>query len=219
MDDSETGPDNAAPPPPAEAQSGRPNANYRLSKESADEEQLVFYYNREERLAKAPQVVRDLYKKEEAPRRFGLFRSLVSTRPRAMMFGSIVMICAAILVLSILGYTSDAHDLDGNRVAIQAVRFEGAVIVTLKKTVQTGLFAREPYTGAVDIAVSPAARAGPAAGGGEGEAALPPVFIHRVFFTLEPAEEYRFAVPVDSGELVLVFHTEQKMLSVTIRPE
>lgn len=217
MDDSETRPDNAAPPPPAEPQSGRPNANYRLSKESVNEEQLVFYYNREERLAKAPQVVRDLYKKEEAPRRFGLFRSLVSTRPRAMMFGSIVMICAAILVLSILGYTSDAHDLDGNRVAIRAVRFEGAVIVTLKKTVQTGLFAREPYTGAVDIAAW--GTTAPASGGGEGDAAPPPVFVHRVFFTLEPAEEYRFAVPVDAGELMLIFRTEKKTLTVTIRPE
>jgi len=46
-----------------ESNDTRPNAAYKLSGEGnpPDNSELVFYYNREKRLEKAPQPVRDLY--------------------------------------------------------------------------------------------------------------------------------------------------------------
>jgi hypothetical protein len=188
----------------------RPNAKYGLSRRQVNEDELVFYYNRERRLAKAPQAVRDLYK-EEPKRRFNLLKPLIGSRPRAMMFGSIVLICVAMLILSILGYTGDTCDLEGNRLFMQADRYEGMVMLTLKKTIQrNGLFRVDNvYTGAVDIAITPKAVLTEAL----------PVFTHRIFFTLEDEEQYRFVLPFDTDELVLVFQTEKTSLSTTVTVE
>jgi hypothetical protein len=195
----------------------RPNAQYRLSGKRADGEDITFHYSRERRLEKAPQAVRDLYR-EEAPPRFNLLRPLIGTRPRAMMFGSIVFICMAILILSIFGYPGNTYSLAGNALSVQARKYEGALVVTLKKTVKKGgLFSDGgAYTGAVDVAVSPALRAG-APQGETGEAL--PVFFHRLFFSLENTEEYRFSVPFDSDELVMVLQTEKNTLNLKIKLE
>ena len=194
----------------------RPNAKYRLSSRKTTDDELTFYYNRERRLAKAPQTVRDLYR-EEKPRRFGLLAPLIGSKPRALMFGSIVLICAALLILSIFGYTGGAHELDGNRVTVRALRYEGTLVVELQKAVKNGgLFdSAPPYSGAVDIAVAPALR-NSVGRSGEGGDTLP-VFSQRVFFTLEPKEFYRFALPFDAEELALVLQTEQKSLSITVQ--
>ena len=197
---------------PEDAGPKRPNAKYRLSKENITEDQITYYYNREERLSKAPQTVRDLYR-EEPPKRFSLLRPLTGSKPRLMMFGSIVLICAAIMVLSVFGYTSSSWDFDGNQVSIQALKYEDTVIVALKKSIKKNFFGMTAaaYTGAVNIAVSPA-------GMDRGE--LPGgIFYHRVFFTLEEREDYRFTVPFEEDELILVLQSERKTLSVKIKPE
>jgi hypothetical protein len=189
----------------------RPNAAYRLSKETVEGDQLTFYYDRQQRLAKAPKVVKELCK-EEPPPRFSLLKPLTGSKPRAMMFASIVLICAGMLVISVFEYTRGAHELAGNRVSIQANRYEGATGVTLKKSSSKGgLFSSKesPYIGAVDIAVSPVKHAG---------TEMPPVLFHRVIFSHNTAEEYRFSVPYDSDELVLVLQTGQKSLNVKIKP-
>ncbi|MDR2478612.1 MAG: hypothetical protein LBD48_04785 [Treponema sp.] len=198
---------------PEESPRKRPNAKYRLSKETINEDAITFYYNREERLSKAPQTVRDLYR-EEPPKRFNLLRPLTGSKPRMMMFGSIVLICAAIMVLSVFGYTGSSWDFDGNQLTIQALKYEDTVIVALKKNIKKSLFGftASAYTGAVNIAVMPAGMdSGTEQPGG--------IFYHRVFFTLEEREDYRFAVPFDDDELVLVLQTERKTLSVKIKPE
>lgn len=202
-----------------EPQRERPNANYQLSKQNPGKDELVFYYNRERRLAKAPQAVKDLYR-EEKPKRFGFLAPLLGSKPRAMMFGSIVLICVTMLILSVLGYTSDSYDLEGNQVAVQAIRYEGTVIVALKKTVKKNALFRSAgaYAGAVNIAAFPAkANSGQDPSPSDELTEVPPVFIHRLFFTLEPQEDYRFAVPFDAEALALVLQTEKKTLSITIR--
>jgi hypothetical protein len=73
---------------------------------------------------------------------------------------------------------------------------------------------RRPYTGAVDIAVSPALKTGQEQGFGQED-----IFLHKVFFSLEPQEFYRFSVPFDSDKLALVFQTEKKSLGITVKPE
>jgi hypothetical protein len=193
----------------------RPNANYQLSKENVNGEELVFHYNRERRLAKAPQAVRDLYKPQQS-RRFNLLKPLVSTKPLAMMFASIVIVSVLILVISALGLAGNSYNLDGNRLSLQAIQYEDTVIVAVKKTLPQSVFARlsssTAYTGAVDIAVQPVIKAA---------ANQKPqgVFYHKIFFTLEPEEIYRFSVPFESGELAIVFKTEQKTLGVTLKTE
>jgi hypothetical protein len=61
-------------------------------------EDLVFHYSRERRLSRASPRVRALYENTPKPR-FGLFSSLVDTKPKAMLFAAIVLICLIILLL------------------------------------------------------------------------------------------------------------------------
>lgn len=186
----------------------RPNAKYKLSKPdnavNIKEEDLTFYYNREHRLKKAPQAVRNLYT-EKKVYRFNLLRPLIADKPRAIVFITIIVICATIILLSILGYFDSSYSLDGNNIEISAAKFEDMSIIVLKKTYKKGA---SPYSGAVDIAVSPAE---------SGEDEEYPVFYHRIFFTLETAEEYRFAVPFDSASFAIVLKTEQNFLQLKIK--
>ena len=194
----------------------RPNANYPLSGQNIDENNLVFHYNREHRLAKAPQAVRDMYK-SRPPYRFNLLKPLVSTKPLAMMFGTIIIACICILIISALGLAGSSYNLDGTRVSLQAIQYEGAVIVAVKKTIPKDILTRfssaaSPYSGAVDIAVQPVIKAA-------ADRKPESVFYHKIFFTLEPEEIYRFSVPFDADELAVVFQTEKKELRVTVKVE
>ena len=193
----------------------RPNANYKLSKENIREDELTFHYNREHRLAKAPQSVRDLYK-DEGRKRMGLFRSLTDSKPKVMMLISIVVACLAIGVFSSLGLIGSTYNLDGNELSIQAINYEGTVIVAIKKTSGKNIVSRfiPPYTGEVNIAVSPAAIIS------SGQPLMPEhIFYHKIFFTLESPENYTFAVPFDPEELSFVIQTEKKTLKATVKPE
>jgi hypothetical protein len=195
----------------------RPNANYKLSNENASTEGIVYHYNRERRLEKAPQSVRDLYKAEPV-QKFNFIKPLVRTRPLAMMFATVVVASLLILVVSVLGLASNSHNLDGNQVSIQAIRYEGATIMIVRKVVKKSGLGRvsnlnSAYSGAVDIAVQPLIK--------PGIEDSPPeyIFYHKIFFTFEPEESYRFTVPFDSGELALVLKTEKKTLGLTVKTE
>jgi len=201
----------------------RPNAGYKLSNENANlsEEKIVHYYNREHRLKKARKSVRDLCNTPPQRPRFNLLKPLVGTKPLAMMFFSIIVICVIIVALSLLGLTSADYTLDGNHVSVQAIRYEGAVIMAVDKSTRksSGLdrFSRSapPYTGAVDIAVQPLLK------DGEVRGEIPEdLFFHKIFFTLEPQEYYRFSVPFDTDELAVVLRTEtNKSLQLTVKAE
>jgi len=199
----------------------RPNANYKLSNENAniDEGEIVYHYDRERRLQKVPQRVRDLCN-TPPPQKFNLLRPLVRTKPLAMMFFTIIVICVLILVFSLLGFTAADHILDGNHISIQAIRFEGTIIVAIDKSTKKGsvldrFSSSAPlYTGAVDIAVQPVLKSG------EVQGEIPEdLFFHRIFFTFEPQEYYRFSVPFDTDELAVVLRTETKALRLTIKAE
>ena len=186
----------------------RPNEKYKLSKgdilTDPKEEELVFYYNREHRLAKAPQSVRDLYTAQKKPR-FNLLKPLVADKPRAILFFTIIIICIVIVVFSLLGYFDSSYTLEGNKIEIDGNVLEETVIVVLRKTVKNNA----AYTGAVDIVVSAAAQPD------EGT----PLFYHRVFFTLTPEEDYRFVVPFDSPEFLILVQTEKSVLKIKLKPK
>jgi hypothetical protein len=184
----------------------RPNAKYPLTEKKTDGEKLVFYYSREERLARAPKSVQDLYR--EAPKKkFGFFRVLTATKPLTMLFVSIMIICAFIMVLSILNLSGSRYTLGGNSLSIRAVKFQDETIVVLVKTVPAG---KEAYTGLVDIGVSPAAPEG-------SDPADYPVFTHRIFFSLRDEEEYRFSLPFAADELVMALQGEGDRNSARLR--
>jgi hypothetical protein len=183
----------------------RPNANYKLSKpdtKNVKEEELVFYYNREQRLSKAPLAVQKLYTEHTKKRGVNIFRPLIADKPRAMLFFTIVALCAILLMLSILGFIDKAYTLDGNKLELSGIGFENTAIILIKKTAGKDF----PYTGAVDIAVSPVVEDG----------ADYTVFYHRVFFTLEKNEDYRFVVPFDQSSLAMVLHTEKSTLKIIL---
>ena len=185
----------------------RPNAKYRLTGENADERDIVYRYNRERRLEYAPQSVRDLYE-EDPPRRFGLFKTLINSRPKRMSFASIIILCLAISIVSIFGLTDNSVNLSGNRVSVQAFRLENSVNIVLQKSVRNNLMSRfnQPYTGAVHIAV--------VASDIEEN-----IYFYRVLFTPERSEEFRFTVPFDSDTLTVVMQTETRTVTATVTPE
>jgi hypothetical protein len=193
----------------------RPNVKYNLSNpdnKKTSEEGLTFYYNRERRLENAPKEVQDLYN-DHKPARFGLFRTLIADKPRKILFFSIILLCILIFMLSRMGFFETKHILDGNRIDITGIRIEDTTIVRLRKNAQNA----DAYTGAVNIAVSVPVRL-PVQPSAQAEEENP-VFYHRVFFTLEREEEYRFAVPFDSPELLLVLQSERSTLYMRLNPE
>ena len=191
----------------------KPNANYKLSNESTEGVEIVHHYNREHRLGKAPLAVRNLYE-EQPRRRFGLLHTLVSSRPNAMLFGTIIFLCVLMLMLSLFGFTGDSRELDGNILSVNGKRYEGAVLIEVKKTPRKDKIARhiQAYTGPVEIAVIPAAKKGL-----EQSQQTADVFFHKIFFTNDQEERYLFTVPFDQSELGFVFRTEKKTLSLTIQ--
>jgi len=191
-----------------EERPSRPNAKYKLSKGDGPvnpkEADLVFYYSREHRLAKAPQSVINLYNDAQKKSRFSLIRPLVADKPRLMLFIAIIVICVGIIVLSILGYFDGPYTIDGNKIEVKGTLFDGTTIVDLGKKAKNG----EAYSGAVDITVSAA----------QSDEELP-LFYHRVFFTLTPEEEYLFVVPFDSPELSMMIQTEKSYIIIKFKPE
>ncbi|MCL2179611.1 MAG: hypothetical protein FWB83_00640 [Treponema sp.] len=189
----------------------RPNANYKLSNPDSSEDPqggIVFHYNRGRRLQNAPDSVKSLYLPvNEKQNRFSLLGPLIADRPRRAMFLIIILMCAVIWAFSMAGYFDSGRTLDGNRLEISGAAFEGATIVTIKKTAKNLL--SQPYTGAVDIAVTVPSQA-------EEE---PPVFYHRIYFTMNQTEQYRFAAPFDSKELLMVLQSEKNEIRLSIKTD
>jgi hypothetical protein len=191
----------------------RPNANYKLSNVNINEAEIVYHYNRERRLEKAPQAVRDLYQ-EQPRRRIGLVYTLVGNKSGAMLFGTIVLLCIMMLLLSFFGFTGDSRELDGNILSVKGKNYEGTVIIEVGKKPRKDKFARSVklYTGPVNIAVFPPAKTGR-------EQSQHDIFYHKIFFTNESEEYYRFSVPFDQSELTIIFQTEKKALSMTVKTD
>jgi len=194
----------------------RPNANYKLSKPDdavVPKEELVFYYNREHRLSKAPKYVQELYE-EKKPNRFGwlgFVGVLVADTPRKIMFFTIILMCVLIWLFSFLGFITSPRNLDGNLVSISASFYEKTTIVVINKKTK-GMNA---YTGAVDMAVSVPLPAQEDGSGGQGENAAP-VFYHKIYFTQEKQERYSLAVPFESEELLVVLQTEKNSIKIKV---
>ena len=193
----------------------RPNANYKLSKNEVNPEDVVYHYNREHRLGKAPKAVQELYI-AEGKRRFGIFKSLTDSKPKIMMLISIIFILMLMMTFSFLGITGGAHKIDGLELEVLGIKVEGNIVIALKKTIPKGIFSRlaNPYTGAFEITVMPSELFGT-----EYQVQPEDVFRYKNFFTLDHQQNYNFAVPFTSDELAIIIQTEKSIKKITVKPQ
>jgi hypothetical protein len=185
----------------------RPNDGYPLSPDNNTGEELVFRYSRERRLARAPKKVQELYR-PSPKKKFGFFRSLVATRSLATLFGSIMVLSVITVIMVIYGGAENSKIIEGNRVAVTAMRYQGSTFMVLNKHRKDE---KGAWTGPVDMAVSPAVR--------EGEGGDLPVFSNRLLFSLKREEEFRFSVPFEAAEFLIVLQNESATVDLRTRPK
>jgi hypothetical protein len=155
------------------------------------EEDLVFYYSRERRLERASETVRS-FNAPKGRTKKGFFGAFAANRSQGFLLISIVVMSAMIMLVSAF-VKGDTANFGGNRVEFSAFRFQGSSYLALKKTAPKN---GSPYTGVVNLAVSPAA---PPKGG-----AAVPVITRTVFFSLEAEEEFRMMLPFESAEILIL---------------
>ncbi|MDR2027990.1 MAG: hypothetical protein LBP93_00480 [Treponema sp.] len=170
----------------------------------------VFYYSRSRRLERASDAVRAM--NDPAPqKRPGILRPLVATKSLTFLFLSIVIIVVAFIIISVVSSPEDTSKiLGGNTVAVSALKFQGSTYLVIKKTMGEG----DVYTGTVDLAVSIALPPEDEKTGAEA-----PISTHRIFFSLEPEEEYRLAVPFEAPRLIILMQGGNELIRLSVRPE
>jgi hypothetical protein len=214
-DDNKNEPKNGAPENSSQNEKKqRPNAKYKLTGENIDlekhPEKIVYHYDRERRLANAPQSVQDLYN-AQPKRRFGFFSSLVGDKQRRGLFIAIIFLCALIMVLSRLNFLgTSSHEFDGNRLSL-SVDFsnESFILNILKVQENRG----RPYTGSVDISVFPIMHDMPL--GSNENTVQVGAFYNRIFFTDREEEFFSFALPFSEGDIAVIIRNENKTLTLT----
>jgi hypothetical protein len=173
---------------------------------------VTFYYNRERRLERASSAVRAL-NEEGPPVRGGVIRSLTSTKPHQLLFISILIIMAMIMVFSALsGGSRGSLAIAGNTLRISAGRAGNESFMVINKTIAAK--AENPYIGEVYVGVSPIVRSSK-----KTESADIPVFTARLFFTLEEEEEYRLVLPFNGEQYMLLFQAGDRRATVRVKAE
>jgi hypothetical protein len=121
-----------------------------------------------------------------------------------------MIIFAGMMVLSNLSDSrSGGLVLEGNTLRISAGGGpEPFILIT--KTIAPGVEA--PYTGAVQVGVSPFVKSP-----GKTDPADIPVFTDQVFFTLEGEEAYRFDLPFSAETYLLLFQAGDQRVSTRVR--
>lgn len=97
----------------------------------AGSDRLVFRYNRERRLERASEDVRKMYE-DGYVRKKGLLRGLTANAGSRSVFFSIIVLCVAIVFLSLFGNRGDSVSLDGATAAIKAFPYDGSMYVTFE---------------------------------------------------------------------------------------
>jgi hypothetical protein len=164
------------------------------------EEDLVFYYSREHRLERASESVRQLNTPAKSGKR-GFFSGILANKSQGFLLISIMVMSVMIMLVSIFT-RGDSAVFGGNRVEFSALRFQGATYLALKKTAR-----KSPYTGTVNLAVSPSGEAGEDI----------PIVTHTIFFSLVEEEEYRLRLPFESGELLILAERPGELKKFTVK--
>jgi hypothetical protein len=132
-----------------------------------------------------------------------------------MLLITIVIFSFVLMFLSQGLKASSGAKLAGNTLTVSAMSVPGqdgkdedvTYLAVLKKA-----DSERAYTGPVDVAVSIYQKEGE---GGEDM----PITAHRIFFTLESEEDFRFSVPFTGPELILVFRAEDVLATLRVKPD
>ena len=100
--------------------------------ETVREEELVFYYNRAERLERAGENVRRYYDGTAPKPPKGLFKALVHTKQSRVMLFAVVLSVLVVLAVAFLTGKTDSQSADGVRFSLSAFSFEDSVYVSVK---------------------------------------------------------------------------------------
>ena len=188
---------------------GKMSDNEKPRENDAAEKDLVFHYSREHRLSSAPAAVRELYNGNST--RTSLGKSLFGSKGNAVIFMSIVIMCAMIGILSQFSSRGTTAKLGANTLNLSLIREKEALGLRILKTVpKSGEF----YIGAVDIAVSPAI---PVSEEGETPGEFPLVFSHRFFFNPADTETFIIALPFDGDSFYVLLSTDDERKVVRLR--
>jgi hypothetical protein len=171
--------------------------------ETRGDGELTFYYSREHRLEHASETVRQM--NDPVPKkRLSMIRTLTATKSSAFLFISIIVL----LVMSgLMSYVISANRLNvaGNTITVSAERAEGATFLVLRKTAK-----KDNYTGVVDLAVS-------VVGGADNTGTAGGTAI-RLVFSSQETEEFRFSVPLEADELLVVMLAGTKSGQIKVKP-
>lgn len=110
---------------------------------SEGDDSLVFYYNRERRIAHAPKIVQDYYGGKMQIGSRGIFRSLVATRGNRALFFSVVICAAAMLFMWHFGPRRDRSTVHAVPVALTAFSYMDTVYTDLTLDDATAKYAEE----------------------------------------------------------------------------
>lgn len=169
-----------------------------------ENQEIKFYYSRDDRLKRASAEIRAMNLPMERPK---FFKTLLGNRGNVMILMSILIICMMYYFGNrFMGSSETELTLGNNRIAASITEEGGILFLSVQKTYRKDAYA---YTGAVDIAVSPASP-------GAGES--PQVLAHRIYFSLNSPENYIISLPFDSeiARFVVMFQTENEAAVRTI---
>ncbi|MDR2397441.1 MAG: hypothetical protein LBD74_01620 [Spirochaetaceae bacterium] len=180
--------------------------------------ELVYYYSRERRLARASPAVRELNRNvpKERP---SLIGPLTSNRAYTLLFVAIIVCTGFGLIFSRVGARQKAPpspvqrtSLGGNSLKVSAQRFPGTTYLRITKTAPDA----GAYTGAVDMAFTPQGL--PPAETEDAES--PQVISHRIFFNAQAEETYGLSLPFEAPEVLMLMQTEQgEQRGVLVKPD
>ncbi len=102
-----------------------------MDDEKINEAELQFYYNREERLRKAPSIVQSHYDGTEKELPKGFFKSLIHTKSSRFLLGSIVLLIIMILFVTNVEMDRSSGTIKNVPFKITAFSFDSSVYVTL----------------------------------------------------------------------------------------
>ena len=112
-------------------------------------ENLVFRYNREERIKRAPKIVQDYYAGKMAPTK-GFFKVLVATKFNRMMLMAVALCFAVVIIANTFGNRPSLAVAAGFELELSAFRYDESVyaqvkIHPLKKSLKDKNFDLEKY--------------------------------------------------------------------------
>lgn len=94
--------------------------------------ELVFYYNRSDRLKQAPEVVQKSYKGELPSAPKGIFEALVHTKSSRFLLIGLVVVLAATIGVILFGRNENSNSINSVDYVMSAFSFEDQVYVSIQ---------------------------------------------------------------------------------------